>query len=86
MSARMLCIFHATKKMPKSWIIEILRDLLWCIAGIDPDFDPAGTRPVSQLPWYVSAIFCLMVPGLVLLCGGLMWVLADLIRAMIWHG
>ena len=73
-------------KMPKSRIVELLRDLLWCIMGIDPDFDPAGTKPVSQIPCYVSLIFCFVASVLVLVCRGLMWVFADRIRAILRHG
>jgi hypothetical protein len=66
--------------MSKSWIRELLRDLLCCIFQIDwPESDPTGTRPVSQIPWQISAIFCVVAPVFVLLGGGLIWVFADLL-------
>jgi hypothetical protein len=53
-----------------SWIGELLvdawRTILGYFFGVDLDWDPTGTRPVSRLPWYVSAIFCfVMVPVLI---------------------
>jgi hypothetical protein len=62
-------------KMPKSWIAELLVDFWRAMVGfflwIDPDMDLTGTRPTSQIPWYVSFIFC--VVGTVILLGGWLW-------------
>ncbi len=63
------------------WILELLRDSLWCILGVDPDFDPAGKNPVSRIPWQISAAFCFVAPLVILLFGGLFWLFADLIQA-----
>ena len=59
-----------TRKMRMSRIGELLMDawraILGYIFGIDPDWDPTGSRSVSRLPWYVSAIFCFaMIPVLI---------------------
>ena len=64
-------------KTPKSWTAELLLDFLRAIVGwvlwFDPDWDPTGTRPVSQIPWYVSLVFCLVASVVLLVCGALLW-------------
>jgi hypothetical protein len=63
-------------KMPKSWVGELLTDawraILGYILGIDPDWDPTGTRPTSLIPWYVSAIFCFVMVPVVIAVGVLL--------------
>jgi hypothetical protein len=63
--------------IPRSWIVELLRDFGRAIVGwifwIDPDWDPTGTRPVSQIPWYISLVFCLVGSVVLLVCGTLLW-------------
>jgi len=51
-----------------TWVYELLRDagkaIFGYLIGIDPEWDPVGCRPASSCPWYISAVFCLVVAGL----------------------
>jgi hypothetical protein len=57
---------------PRSWIAELLVDFVCIVLGINLD-DLEPNRPTTQIPWYISAIFCFAVCGLVV-GGYLIWI------------